>query len=39
MRLFVDLLDYLELQSIPVRQESTGPVNVYFGPMRRSVVA
>jgi N-terminal domain of anti-restriction factor ArdC len=37
MRLFVDLIDYLELQNVPVTRETTKPANGYFDPMRRRV--
>jgi hypothetical protein len=37
MRLFVDLLDYLELQNVPVDREITKPANGYFDPKRRRV--
>jgi N-terminal domain of anti-restriction factor ArdC len=37
MRLFVDLLDYLELQDVPVARENTKPANGYFDPKRRHV--
>jgi hypothetical protein len=37
MRLFVDLLDYLELQNVPVARENTKPANGYFDPKRRHV--
>jgi N-terminal domain of anti-restriction factor ArdC len=37
MRLFVDLMDYLELQSVPVAWENTQPTNGYFDPKRRRV--
>jgi antirestriction protein ArdC len=37
MRLFVDLLDYLEFQNVPVMREDTKPANGYFDPKRRRV--
>jgi N-terminal domain of anti-restriction factor ArdC len=37
MRLFVDLLDYLELHNVPVARENTKPANGYFDPKRRRV--
>lgn len=37
MRLFVDLVDYLELQNVPVARETTKPANGYFDPRRRHV--
>jgi antirestriction protein ArdC len=37
MRLLVDLLDYLELQNVPVARENTKPANGYFDPRRRHV--
>jgi hypothetical protein len=37
MRLFVDLIDYLELQNVPVTRETTKPANGYFDPKRRRV--
>jgi antirestriction protein ArdC len=37
MRLFADLLDYLELQNVPVTRETTKPANGYFDPKRRRV--
>jgi antirestriction protein ArdC len=37
MRLFVDLIDYLELQNVSVTRENTKPANGYFDPKRRRV--
>lgn len=37
MRLFVDLIDYLDLQNVPVAKENTRPANGYFDPKRRRV--
>jgi hypothetical protein len=37
MRLYVDLLDYLELQRVSTDREQTAPSNGYFDPLRRHV--
>jgi N-terminal domain of anti-restriction factor ArdC len=37
MRLYVDLLDYLELQGVSADREETAPSNGYFDPLRRHV--
>ena len=37
MRLYVDLLDYLELQGVSAGREETAPSNGYFDPLRRRV--
>jgi hypothetical protein len=37
MRLFVDLIDYLEIQDVPIAREHTKPANGYFDPKRRRV--
>jgi hypothetical protein len=37
MLLFVDLMDYLELQNVPVARENTRPANGSFDPRRRRV--
>src|SRR5947209_10220012 len=37
MRLYVDLLDYLELQGVSTAREDTAPANGYFDPQRRHV--
>lgn len=37
MRLFVDLIDYLELQNVSVARENTQPANGYFDPLHRRV--
>jgi hypothetical protein len=37
MRLYVDLLDFLELQGVTTAREDTEPSNGYFDPLRRHV--